>query len=214
MKKLLCLFLALLLTACGQTKDPAPEVTGSLEVRFTDLGAYITCGEETMLIATVAKAESLKEEQVDQLVLTQMPDKLPSDFETIYAPGMDVPESLRLGQAEVRFFPGETELSVEVRFGQRSFLFLGRLSPEGQDALVSQWKDADVLSVSGGMEPRQALPETLAPQYVLVSGKSVARWPESLEVFETAAFGPVTLTTKGENLDIRWGLHTQDEAAA
>lgn len=214
MKKLLCLFLALLLTACGQTREEAPEPTGSLEIRFTDLGACLTCNEETMLIATVAKGEALEQETADILVLTQMPDALPRNFETIYTPESSLPESFLLSCAEVRFFPIENELCLEVRFGEQTFLFLGKLSPEGQEALVGQVPEANVLSVSGGMEPRQALLDAVQPQHVLVAGKSVADWPEGAEVFETAAFGPVAVTTEGKDLDIRWGLRAQDEAAA
>lgn len=217
MKKLLCLLLALFLTACGSPQKEAPDVTGSLEVRFTDLGARITCNEETTLIATVAKAEALNQETADILVLTQMPDTLPKNFKTIYTPESRLPESISLGGAQVRFFPMENELALEVRFGEQTFLFLGKLSPEGQDMLISQWPEhqtVDLLSVSGGMEPQQTLLETIQPQYVLVAGKSVAHWPDGPEVFETAAFGSVTMTTDGQNLDIRWGLQNQDDVAA
>lgn len=233
MKTLFCLILALLLTGCA----PAETVplTGSLSVHYLYGGALVQCNGEALLIdcGTGITPEALENYGVTDLsaiVLTgceeeqtaALAEVLPAFPAPVYGPGgqdVTVPEdgqtiSLDCARLEVLSVPDCDCLALMVTFGEDTFLFLGSMAAEAQNALAQEIPPVQVLQTDDCAVATEALLIAASPAYLMVDGSSEQIPAGAYEIFDTHSFGPVTLETEGSGITASWSLFASDSVAS
>lgn len=235
MKKYLCLILALLLAGCAAAPAETVPLTGSLSVHFLFGGALVQCNGEALLVdcgtgVTPEKLESYGVTALSAIVLTgceeeetaALPEVLAAFPAPVYGPGgkeVTVPEDgqtlfLDCAQLNVLSEPGSDHLALTLTFGEDSFLFLGSLEAEAQEALAERLSPVHILQTDDLMAPQDTLLSAAQPAYLMVDGSPEKIPAGTWEIFDTHGFGPVTVQTEGHGITVSFALFVSDSVAS